>query len=122
MLSVLTARKKKRQVKLHLAVGFSNTDLHFYSMGFKGGKTHSVNAFQTFLYLSVFLLINYLYLHLIKHVYKLICYIKQINEANSYEKYGIGSVLKQLVNKVSLEIIILIKLYRQPEEKDRRKN
>lgn len=55
MLSVLTARKKKNQLKLHLAVGFSYTDLHFYSMDFRDGKTHPLNAFQTsyvYFYLS----------------------------------------------------------------------
>lgn len=50
MLSVPTARKenKKKHIKLHLAVGFSYTDLHFYSMDFRDRKTRPLNAFQTF--------------------------------------------------------------------------
>lgn len=63
-----------------------------------------------------------IFIYIWLNVYKLICYVIQINESNSYEKYGIGSVFKQLVNKVSLEIIILVKLYGQPEERDRKKN
>lgn len=97
MLSVLTARKK--EVKLHLAVGFSYTDLHFYSMDWNDGKTHSLNESSNFLYLRVFILTIYFHLHLSKHVYKLICYIIQINDATSYEKFGIGSFFKQLFNK-----------------------
>lgn len=46
----------------------------------------------------------------------------QINEATSYEKFGIGSFFKQLVYKISLEIIILVRLCGQPEERDRKKN
>lgn len=45
-----------------------------------------------------------------------------INEANIYEKNGISLVFKQLVNKVSLEIIILVKLYGQPDKRDRKNN
>lgn len=52
MLSVLTARRKA--AKLCLAERFSYTDLHFYSMDWKDGRTHSLNESSNFLYLSVF--------------------------------------------------------------------
>lgn len=63
------------------------------------------------LFKLMYICTHHLSLHLIKHVYKLTCSILQINEANIYEKYGFGLVFKQIVNKVSLEIIILVKLY-----------
>lgn len=52
----------------------------------------------------------------------LFVYNMQINEATSYEKFGMGSFFKQLVSKISLERIILVELYRQPEQSDRKKN
>ena len=75
---MLTARKK--EIKLCLAVGFSYTDLHFYSTDWKGGKTHSLNVSLNFLYLRVFVLNVYCHPHLSKHVYKLNCSIIQINK------------------------------------------
>lgn len=91
-------------------------------MDWKDGKTHSLSQSSNFLYLCVFVLTIYLHLHLSKHVYKLTCYIIQINEATSYEKSDIGSFFKQLFNKISLEIIILLRLYGQPEQRDRKRN
>lgn len=90
-------------------------------MDFRDGKTHPLYAFQTF-YTYMYFYSSVIFIYTWLNVYNLICYIIQSHEANSYEKYGIGSVFKQLVNKVSLEIIILVKLYGQPEERDRKKN
>lgn len=89
-------------------------------MDWKDGRTHSLNESSNFLYFGVFELT--VYLHLSKCVYKLICYIIKINEGASYEKFGIGSFFKQLVNKISLEVIFIKRSYGQPEQRDRKPN
>lgn len=62
----------------------------------------------------------YLHLPLSKQDYKLIRYNIQINEANSYAKFGISSFFKQPFNKIPLGIIILVILYGLPKQRTKR--
>lgn len=118
MLSVLNAGKKR--IGTVFRSGILLYWFTFLFNGLEGWKAISTNKSPNFLYLCIYVLTIYLHLPLSKQDYKLICYNIQINEANSYAKFGISSFFKQPFNKIPLGIIILVMLYGLPKQRTKR--